>query len=212
MSASTHILYDHAGKTITHGSLRHCDEIRLHYLDVAHMERFRLLSRIFDARAGAIAFRTALDRRNEAICAENAKNFRQQLTGVRTAGRLLQHRASGREEHEGGVMETKFTPGPWEVSMPTATSLEWNVMANGYYVAEVVLGSNGLNNPESTGANAHLIAAAPDLYGAVNALLGLVTLFLSRSDTTTDAQVAIVNNHRLAEAAAALKKARGEPA
>jgi hypothetical protein len=78
-----YILQNDRGAQITRGTFAECNELRLHHLDIALMKRFRLLSRIYDNRAGAIAFRTAMDRRSEAICMRLAKSFREQLAEVR---------------------------------------------------------------------------------------------------------------------------------
>jgi hypothetical protein len=78
-----YIICNDRGAQITRGTYAECDELRLHHLDVAQMKRFRLLSRIFDNRAGAIAFRTAMDRRSEVMCMRAAKDYRLQLAFVR---------------------------------------------------------------------------------------------------------------------------------
>ncbi len=72
-------LRDFNNAVIRKGSFDECEALRLHYLDVAMMKKYRTLSRIYDNRAGAIAFRTALDRRSEEICARLAKDYRRDL-------------------------------------------------------------------------------------------------------------------------------------
>ena len=79
-------------------------------------------------------------------------------------------------------MTTKHTPGPWRVN-PGANEVrgaDWNVI-----VADV-----GID------ADAHLIAAAPDLLTALEAMV--------RSDSWADADVKMVN------ARAAIAKAKGK--
>jgi hypothetical protein len=62
---------------------------------------------------------------------------------------------------------------------------------------------------EEVEANARLIAAAPELYDGCNAMLGLVQLLLGRDDLTDDLRLALTTSHRIAEAEAAVAKARG---
>ncbi len=69
------------------------------------------------------------------------------------------------------MSETKFTPGPWMVIEPEATC------ANGWGGFALVAPSPIEFNDKSpcfTTANAHLIAAAPDLYEALECALGLL--------------------------------------
>jgi hypothetical protein len=72
-------------------------------------------------------------------------------------------------------MTTKFTPGPW---VSRASPFEVYNMDHGPLSGEIVSGHNliaamydGYNTPD-----ADLIAAAPDLYEALYALLGALTM------------------------------------
>lgn len=75
--------------------------------------------------------------------------------------------------------------------------------ANGNHVASTWAGPHE--------ANARLIAAAPALYSGCSALLGLIQLVLNRNDLSAELRAALQpDNHRIAEAEAALALARGE--
>jgi hypothetical protein len=58
-------------------------------------------------------------------------------------------------------------------------------------------------------ANAHLIAAAPDLFDGCNALLGLIQLVCARDDMPPEIREALETSHRREEARIAVAKARG---
>ena len=100
------------------------------------------------------------------------------------------------------MSETKFTPGPWKWSNAYKASnnenLTWSLLGeNGYGI----LSCDGeSNSPQELGesgkANAHLIAAAPDLYKALEELVN------------ADGILGRVNARPKAKAA--LAKARGE--
>ena len=94
------------------------------------------------------------------------------------------------------MSDTKFTPGPWRYDRTNGSPTTGEHMIAGAkpgYLAEVRdCGSGDVH------ANAHLIAAAPDLYAALYALL---KANLSCDDDNIDAADA---------ARAALAKARGE--
>ena len=62
---------------------------------------------------------------------------------------------------------SNFTPGPWAISSTGSV-----VAANGGYVAEAYDGRLCVDTyPDIAAANAALIAAAPELYEALNGLL-----------------------------------------
>ena len=90
------------------------------------------------------------------------------------------------------MSETKFTPGPWFVKRqnPSPTTGEWMIAGSkpGYLAEIRDCGSGDVQ------ANAHLIAAAPDLYAALEEVIRI-------SDRKHDAWD---------KAKAALVKARGE--
>jgi hypothetical protein len=99
--------------------------------------------------------------------------------------------------------ETKFTPGPWfhqgddedagglpVILIESVDSAICEVRANdeGASEEDCIIG-------EQTNANAHLIAAAPDMYAALQVVSGLD-----------------IHHEALRMVDAALRKARGEPA
>ena len=78
-------------------------------------------------------------------------------------------------------MDTKFTPGPWKVTLPYTEGLNLRTVeqdtAADYRGSICNLGHcehiSGINNEEML-ANATLIAAAPDMYEALKELLPCV--------------------------------------
>ncbi|MCR4338344.1 MAG: hypothetical protein NUW01_00495 [Gemmatimonadaceae bacterium] len=113
------------------------------------------------------------------------------------------------------MSETKFTEGPWiverEENEPEAGE-EWRmrVMSLGeerylsliegaYFVIDPSV------RPGENEANANLIAAAPDLYAALNDLFATMEHDLRRRVSPTSGYAALI-----AEVEAALAKARGE--
>jgi hypothetical protein len=96
-------------------------------------------------------------------------------------------------------LSAKHTPGPWRVEVCSNGILSVQHPA-GYVVDDIDCGSD---DPCSI-HDAHLIAAAPDLYSAVQKLLDVEGIV----DPTTDECIAI--EEAKAEARAAIKKARGE--
>ena len=59
---------------------------------------------------------------------------------------------------------TKHTPGPWRVTHQTATDYAWDIAGNRKIVAHCGL---TVDTESDIAANAHLIAAAPELLGAL---------------------------------------------
>lgn len=84
---------------------------------------------------------------------------------------------------------SKHTPGPWEAIPPKKTGKHWKVGAHGklggsgsaagatalWFVAQIDNGAPG-DTLETEGANARLIAAAPDLLAAAKAMFELAHL------------------------------------
>jgi len=108
------------------------------------------------------------------------------------------------------MTESKFTSGPWEIDWPAVAAL-------GKY-ERVLIGADGRNGgiyvahafgPHRE-ANAHLIAAAPELYGALELLLDL-DLYMD-GEGVVQVRNADSEEGRKAVGAAidALAKARGE--
>lgn len=107
------------------------------------------------------------------------------------------------------MTDTKFTPGPWRVE--GGTTVVWGACnpdelsdyGMGYPVTDCritpISNSSWCQGPEYEEgyANAHLIAAAPELYEALEGVLGLIQLEFEQSPM-------------VAFAKAALAKARGE--
>lgn len=101
------------------------------------------------------------------------------------------------------MSETKFTPGPWRQN-PAAKH-------------EIIADSESLvicRTPSASGLimkaapyNGTLIAAAPDLYAALNALVAAEDQFIADVDITVDDLI----TDAVKAARAALAKARGEP-
>lgn len=126
------------------------------------------------------------------------------------------------------MSETKFKRGPWfvhdfrETHMRelgwTGPSIDRILITN--KTPEEIVESSGEscvvariqfdNRRELLGdgnlADARLIAAAPELYDATNALLGLVQMILGRADVSDKLRADIAGNHRLEEARAAIAK------
>ena len=111
------------------------------------------------------------------------------------------------------MSEPRWTPGPWEADCPDDAQ-EWNINApNGeprlQYASwtglAIVYGSEDWPGDGAAigRANAHLIAAAPDLYEALEALVTVST-------TPDERQRPNQWNDAWAAARAALRKARGE--
>lgn len=99
------------------------------------------------------------------------------------------------------MSDTKFTPGPWRYTK-AAPSGDRGIHAEGtgiFAEAYADIRHAGENNAAEAEANAHLIAAGPDMYAALNGLL----------NEPTNAPDYLPS--RLWDAArAALAKARGE--
>jgi len=99
-------------------------------------------------------------------------------------------------------MSEKFTPGPWRVNtdygqIGDVTNEDGTPVA----YSQQVLGDTITQSRRK--ANAHLIAAAPDLYAALERIYGRLLM----SDRDGDAHISEEDG---AMAEAALRKARGE--
>ncbi len=110
------------------------------------------------------------------------------------------------------MTETKWTPGPWQASLDNIRGNAWYQDIDGAIgqpdehigLAKVVVVIDGEDYRQGR-ANAHLIAAAPDLYEALSNFL-----------ENEKFQVGVGGNPNavekmLAQARAAIAKARGEP-
>ena len=92
----------------------------------------------------------------------------------------------------------KFTPGPWLIGEDQCVDETWSIVttSGGSIIANV-------NDRHDRKANAHLIAAAPDLYEALEKLR-------SYSDAIAAGRINYRPGDHIAVADAALAKARGQ--
>jgi len=95
-----------------------------------------------------------------------------------------------------------FTPGPWAVNPVNA---QVDTFAGGAPLAVCkLLWPTDLRSEEETEANARLIAAAPDLYAALNLLHDEIADYIAINN------LGALNNSSLRMARAALSRARGD--
>ena len=105
-------------------------------------------------------------------------------------------------------MDEKFTPGPWEADA-THCRTAINSVATASNERKHIAMVNIAKNPEyeittvEHNANAHLIAAAPDLYEALNRIYNKLLI----SDRDGESHISEKDGEM---ALAALRKARGE--
>lgn len=96
------------------------------------------------------------------------------------------------------MADTRWTPGPWLVSETGSVV----AASDSGYVAEPYDGRHTLQNDAAiTAANAHLIAAAPEMYEALAAVIGDYEAHMRGHEYVPTPLIA---------ARAALAKARGE--
>ncbi len=69
------------------------------------------------------------------------------------------------------MLKNQFTPGPWRIAFETRIEYGPYVAGKGFAVAEVFRDPVETGMPEEYKANARLIAAAPDLLDATQAVL-----------------------------------------
>ena len=98
------------------------------------------------------------------------------------------------------MSETKFTPGPWFAVASTETDNFWSIKTPIGDIAYLTL------EPNNLWGNAHLIAAAPELYEALEEFIEAYC----RAGCDLTREERIEDRKRLIKARAALKKARGE--
>lgn len=105
--------------------------------------------------------------------------------------------------------QTKWTPGPWRIDEANRTLVARLVGGEYEYICSVDPEEFSVSDmtDEENRANATLIAAAPELYEALEDLLGYF-----RSGNAVDVERATIkaNAPEVLAARAALKKARGE--
>lgn len=119
------------------------------------------------------------------------------------------------------MTETKFTPGPWHCASKKPRQISDK---RGFKIAKCLLLTKGANfelSKQEGLANAHLIAAAPELYEALEQALAAIKDFLEYEHDgdpwTEDARAMgemdiheFLADGRFDSARAALAKARGE--
>jgi hypothetical protein len=103
-----------------------------------------------------------------------------------------------------GDFMSKHTPGPWKVKAGTNAVLAGRKQICSHVNAASALPVNMLEDQEIAQANARLIAAAPDLLEAMQALFGADMVYCMMGDGKDDQIEAI------AKARAAIFKATGE--
>ena len=101
------------------------------------------------------------------------------------------------------MSESKFTPGPWYIGTPPPNNEQTIGTKDGLMVA---VATTGVNIVGATLANAHLIAAAPDLYKALAHLEPYLDAIVCYASTIEEHPP----NGFILETKAALAKARGE--
>lgn len=113
------------------------------------------------------------------------------------------------------MTDTKFTPGPWE-TFPAANYNGFAIAPKGVLptLAAVerpkgianTINITAFNFPGATEANAHLIAAAPELYAALEAAIEEINHLRKFAGDNG----AMIDDTDFVEGIAALAKARGE--
>lgn len=103
----------------------------------------------------------------------------------------------------------KHTPGPWNVELPLEDICfsivddadevyDWKMVANASWDDEEDrTPGHPFVTKEEAEANAYLIAAAPQLFDACNAILGLLQLVCGRDDIPAHIRELLLHNHRV---------------
>lgn len=118
----------------------------------------------------------------------------------------------------GRIDMTNFTPGPWFISRDDRPNMEWNNHISSVELPHITIcfmTHDGTKENIWAEANAHLIAAAPDMYEALFNLHRYHTDKEYRIKSEKDAEIATDGNVSQFEALAdiarnVLAKARGE--
>lgn len=105
-------------------------------------------------------------------------------------------------------METKHTPGPWQVIKGAYNSIRISDNPNDKRLAGIAQITEWAK-PEVREANAHLIAAAPDLYRGLALLLPTCKAWLEDAKKADPHGWQSLDND-IAVAVAAIRKAKGE--
>ena len=99
------------------------------------------------------------------------------------------------------IPTTKHTPGPWEVGV--GLQIFYKPRAKGFYLARVLNTPAGINQ---TTANARLIAAAPELLEALEAIATIGSRATTSHDTNCPCATCLLTD----KARSAIAKATGE--
>ncbi len=109
------------------------------------------------------------------------------------------------------MSETRFTPGPWRLDAEEVATV---LGPDGFMTADCLILSvrKGAPTDKRCRANAHLIAAAPDLYAAVKAAVEAYDEMVASlgDDDTSEPAPGSLDSPDITLARAALAKARGE--
>lgn len=114
---------------------------------------------------------------------------------------------------------SKHTEGPWMAAASPSSVVGWPVVGKGgRAIASVhcamtkhadVSDERWQAYRAEVKANADLIGAAPDLFDACNAMLGLLQLVCGRDDVPAHIRELLLHNHRVDEVTSAIAKAEG---
>ena len=100
------------------------------------------------------------------------------------------------------------TPGPWVADF-SSDAVRVRAPDNSGVCTLNWLSAKGRRSGNEGEANARLIAAAPELLAGCKALVGMIQLVCARDDIPLVIRDALLTNHRLDEAQAAVTKAEG---
>jgi hypothetical protein len=106
-------------------------------------------------------------------------------------------------------MKRKFTAGPWAVNPFVAQVDAFGSDGRPLAVCQLLWPTDERSEAE-TEANGHLIAAAPDLYDALKACVGLIEgAIASKRPDADDVELVPGGSYMLSDARAAIAKAEG---
>lgn len=166
----------------------------------------------------AVAAPNAITKCHECRELENKQNVVQTLVDVFGSENVIRPETHPHliVKSEAGS-ETKFTPGPWMVGKPDTEmgsvliGVNLDDQSYGFSIADVCSGSPA--EIEKTLSDARLIAAAPDLYSALNAMLDMFSAVAEKVDwgkSFLGSNEIRKFNEAPIQAKRALAKARGE--
>ena len=97
-------------------------------------------------------------------------------------------------------MKTQHTPGPWKINKKYSFSVETLSDGQGINIIAECSDPDGIRSAGEDSANAKLIAAAPDLLAALEAIIKMIGPYAGQGRMDTE----------ISAARAAIAKARGE--